>query len=346
MNFTAKKLFVAFCAAMAATYGVSTVAEQFTVEPTKAQVLQDKITERDEFLKKINVVPVDEMKGQKVLGAVANVIGKRTNTALNKRTTKNVLSLGAKDYELFKTEHDVNIKYNQIDSWAKFPDFKDRYSKWVQTAIALARVTTGWYGVSVAIETDPEENPNGEDLNKGWLQLLREYNEGAQWFDGSEGTAVADEIRIGEGGDFVNLDAAVFACLQMVNPIHRKRNDLVVFIGEDLLAYEQAKLYEAQGRTPSEKERIKNLLVNRTYGGLPSDTPTAFPPRGIFITSYDNLSIYYQGTSVRRTVKDNPEQDQVDDFNSLNEGYVIEDEEKAAGFEFANVKIKDGGTWV
>lgn len=338
-----KHLFVAMCAVMAQTYGVASVSEDFNVTPTHAQRLQDKIVEQDSFLQKINVLPVDELKGEKVLGSVAGLLGKRTNTDANDRTTSDVLSLGSQIYELHKTEFDTHIKYRTIDSWAKFPDFEERYANWVRKAIALARVNVGWYGTSVAAVTNATTSPNGEDVNKGWLQLLREYKSGAQWL--TEG-ATENEIRIGEGGDFPNLDAAVHACLQMIDKVHRKSNDLVAFIGDDLLAEEQARLYAAQGRTPSEKERIQNLLVTRTYGNLPCDTPTGFPSRGLLITSYNNLSLYYQADSWRRKIEDNAKRDRVEDYNSVNEGYVVEDEEKAAGFEFANVKIKQGSSWV
>lgn len=338
-----KLLFTAMLVSMAATYGVESVAEQFTVNPTTAQKLVDKLIEQETLLQKINNVPVDELKGQKVIGSVTGLHAKRTNTAANDRVPQDVISLGSKDYELFKTEFDTFLTYAMVDTWAKFPDLKDRYRNWVLKAIALTRVQIGWYGTHAATVTDSTTYPLNQDVNKGWLQHLREYNGGAQWFE--EG-ATANEIRIGAGGDFENLDSAVHALLQMINPVHRKSKDLVVFIGDELLAAEQARLYASQGRTPSEKERIANILVTKTYANLPAETPTGFPGRGLMITSYSNLSIYWQETSWRRSVIDNPKRDRVEDYNSVNEGYVIEDEEKAAGFEFANVKIKEGNSWV
>ncbi|MCX2834467.1 phage major capsid protein, P2 family [Microbulbifer thermotolerans] len=342
-----KKLFGAMLAAMASTYGVASVSEAFSVEPTIAQELQDKIVESDAFLREINVVPVDEIKGEKVIGSAAGLVPKRTNTDANDRQTSDVLSLGSKLYELFHTEFDTHIKWSTIDAWAKFPDFQERYGKWVRKAIALARIRVGWVGTSAAAVTDPEANPNGEDVNKGWLQLLREYKEGAQWFDGTTGTQEAGEIRIGKGGDFENLDATVHAVKQMINPLHRGAKDLVAIVGEELVAEEKAALYKAMGQTPTEKERIEKEVVSKVYAGLPLKTDVPFfPARGILITSLDNLSIYYQTDSWRRQVQDNPKRCRVEDYNSVNEGYVIEDEEKAAGVEFAKVKLPDGnGGW-
>ncbi|MFC6633543.1 phage major capsid protein, P2 family [Microbulbifer taiwanensis] len=342
-----KKLFSAMLVAMAASYGVEAVSENFNVMPTIAQELQDKIVESDAFLQAVNVVPVDEIKGEKVIGSAAGLVPKRTDTDNNDRQTSDVLSLGSKGYELFPTEFDTHIKWATIDAWAKFPDFQERYGKWVRKAIALARIRVGWVGTSAAAVTNPVANPNGEDVNKGWLQLLREYNGGAQWFDGSTGTQMANEIRIGAGGDFENLDSAVHAVKQMINHLHRGAGDLVAIVGEDLVAEEKAALYKALGQKPTEKERIENEVVSKVYAGLPLKTDVPFfPARGILITSLDNLSIYYQTDSWRRQVSDNPKRSRVEDYNSVNEGYVIEDEEKAAGVEFANVKLPDGaGGW-
>ena len=344
MNFATKKLFTAMMAAMATTYGVADVYEQFNVTPTVAQELHDAISQEVSFLQRINIVPVDELKGQKVLGGVSGLLGKRTNTDDNDRETQEVLTLGKKDYELFFTEYDVHLKYATIDSWAKFKDFQQRYGKWVRKAIGLARIRTGWLGTSAAAETDPDTNTMGEDTNKGWLQHLREYKAGIQWFD--EG-ATAGEIRFGEGGDFVNLDSAVFAVKQMINQLHRSSGDLVAIVGEDLIAEEKAALYSALGRKPSEKERIDKEVVSKVYAGCPvvTDIPF-FPARGILVTSLDNLSIYYQTDSWRRQVVDNAKRSRIEDYNSVNDGYVIEDEEKAAGIEFENVKMPDGdGGW-
>lgn len=343
MKEASKKKYLAFCIAMATTFGVESVAEQFSVAPTIAQTLHEKIVEEDTFLAKINTFPVDELKGEKVLGAVSGVVGKRTNTDENDRVPQEVLALGSKDYQLYSTEFDTYIKYATVDAWAKFPEFQELYAKWVRKAIAMARVRTGWYGTSAATVTNKATNPNGEDVNKGWFQLMREYDGGSQWLSAG---GTANQIRIGEGGDYPNLDAAVHDCRQMLDPIFRERDDLVAFIGSDLLAADKASLYVKQGSTPSEKERIANELVTKTYGGLSVNTPSGFPSRGLFITTYDNLSWYYQDTSVRRQVVDNPRRNRVEDYTSVNDGYVVENEEMAAGFEYKNIKIKEGAAWV
>ena len=38
------------------------------------------------------------------------------------------------------------------------------------------KITIGWYGECVEKNTDATANPNGEDVNKGWYQAMRDHN--------------------------------------------------------------------------------------------------------------------------------------------------------------------------
>lgn len=338
-----RKKFSALCKNMASQYEVDDVSKSFAATPSLEQKLTDKVTEQSSFLQQINVLGVDELKGEKILGSVTGMLGKRTNTLVTPRLTANLLNLDTKGYECVKTEYDVHLLYATLDAWAKFKDFEQRFSMYVRKAMALARIKVGWHGTSVAVTTDGNANLNGEDVNKGWVQHLREYNSGAQVFD--EG-ATANTIRVGGDGDFANLDGLVYGVLQNVSDVHRDGGDLVAILGRDLLAYDKTQLYTAQGATPTEKERVENATVTRTYGGLPAMSVPFFPARGLFITSLDNLSLYFQNGAVRQKVNDNAERDRVDHFNTLNEAYVVEDLEKAATIEAGNVALWNGTAFV
>ncbi|STH27919.1 P2 family phage major capsid protein [Escherichia coli] len=50
-----------------------------------------------------------------------------------------------------------------------------------------------------------------------------------------------------------------------------------------------------------------------------------FPPNALLITRLDNLSIYWQEDTRRRSVIDNPKRDRIENFESVNEAYVVED---------------------
>ncbi|MNJ23914.1 Phage major capsid protein, P2 family [compost metagenome] len=159
---------------IAETYGVESARRMFSVEPTIAQELNDAITAKADFLERINVVPVGEIKGEKVFIGVNGPVTGRTNTKTTDREAKDSSALENTTYELADTQSDVGLPYAKIDAWAKFPDFKDRYSAAVQKRIAQDRIVIGFHGISAATQTDLAANPKLQDVNKGWLQQLRE----------------------------------------------------------------------------------------------------------------------------------------------------------------------------
>ena len=333
MSALSAKLFGQLQNDIADTYGVPDSTRMFAVDPTIAQELNDKITERVDFLSRINVIPVSEIKGQKVFIGVSGPITGRTDTKTKDRDAKDMSDLSGKGYELFHTESDVGLPFAKIDSWAKFPDFADRYSAAVQKQIALDRIMIGWHGVSVATQTDPAAHPMLEDVNKGWLQQARELIPEQVLDKGADPT----KIELGVGGDYVNLDALVHDVKQMIDPVFRDAGDLIAIIGSDLLAADKGKLYANQAGTPTEKERIEGAQVIATYGGLPSYVVPFFPSNAVVVTSWDNLSIYFQDSSWRRHLLENPKRSRVEDYNGRNEGYVIEQLEKFAAAE--NVEL-------
>lgn len=312
--------------AIAESYGVKRASKMFAVEASVAQELNDAITAKADFLERINIIPVSEIKGEKVFIGVNGPVTGRTNTKTADRQAKDASALENTTYELVDTQSDVGLPYAKIDAWAKFPDFQDRYSAAVQKRIAQDRIVIGFHGKTAAPQTDLDANPKLQDVNKGWLQQLREDAPQQVLKEGKN----AGMITLGAGGDYANLDALVHDTKQMVDEILREDGDLVAIIGSDLLAADKAKLYTKQGDTPTEKERIENAQVIATYGGLPAFSVPNFPVNAVLVTSWDNLSIYFQDTSWRKQTVDNPKRSRVEDYNSRNEGYVIEQMEKIA----------------
>ncbi|WP_419787324.1 phage major capsid protein, P2 family [Pseudodesulfovibrio sp.] len=347
MNFSTQQAFAAFLVQLAKNYGVTDVGKQFTVVPELEQRFQDKIVEKENFLGKINVVPVEELSGKNVLGSANSPASGRTDTSdgTKERKPRNILGLEEWVYQLYKTNSDVFIPYDILDMWAKkIPNLGAHYTAYVQQQIANDRVMIGWHGVDAAADTDITTYSLLQDVNKGWFQYMRDNLPG----NILTGGAVAGEIRIGtmDGADYANLDDVAHDLRQGIPSYLRK--DLVVLVGEDLIGARNGILYKKWADTPSEKAGIAQAMAS--IGGMPWDTPSFFPDSTMVVTSYKNLSIYHQSGSWRRNLKDKPEQDQVQDFNSRNEGYVVEEPRAFAGLEFLddNVKVPNaaGDAWV
>lgn len=319
--------------AFAKAYKANEGANYFTVEPSAAQSINEMITAKSDFLERINIVPVSQIMGDKVMLGVTGPVTGRTNINTTDREPKDFSSVDNNTYELSSTESDVGLSWAKIDAWAKFPDFHKRYSAAVQKQIALDRMMIGFRGTHCAAQTDIEAFPMLEDVNKGWLQQAREKVPGQVLSQGLE----AGKIRLGEGGDYANLDALVYDVKRAIDDNLRDDSDLIAIIGSDLLAHDKAVLYAKQAGTPTEKERIESAQVVSTYGGVPSFSVPFFPVNAVLVTSWDNLSIYFQDTSWRVLMQENPKRNRVEDYNSRNEGYVVEQFAKLAMAE--NVEL-------
>ena len=93
------KMYAQLQLAIAESYGVELASKHFSVDPTIAQELNDAITAKSDFLGRINVIPVTEIKGQKVFIGVSGPVTGRTNTKTTDREAKDASSLDQSTYE-------------------------------------------------------------------------------------------------------------------------------------------------------------------------------------------------------------------------------------------------------
>ena len=344
MQENTKKKLGEYVTAVAKQNGVDDATERFNVNPNGTQRIIAAIRESNWFLKRINIISVENQSGEAIGLGVTGMIASRTDTSGDgERKPKDYSGMTAMPYMCEQTNFDTALRYAKLDAWAHMKNFAKIISSHTREQIDTNKITVGWYGESVAKNTNPVTNPNGEDVNKGWFQAMRDHNADRLIKEGK----TPGELRIGEGGDFINLDSAVLNVKNLLHPACENDANLIAIIGSDLLGYERAKFYEVHGNTPSEKSKVEEKQVIGTYGGLPAVSVPGFPPTGIMVTSYDNLSIYIQKGSVRRSVgKKNDAKDQVENFESMNMAYVIEKLEKVAAVEFKNVKLKIGEAWV
>ena len=111
-KFTQEK-FNQYIASVAAANGESEsfVASggQFTVEPTIQQKLENAVLENSDFLKRINIVMVEEMKGSALRLGVLSPVASRTDTNTKARETTDIHSLQENIYECAQTNYDTHL---------------------------------------------------------------------------------------------------------------------------------------------------------------------------------------------------------------------------------------------
>lgn len=301
---------------------VPSAREQFAVDPSVQQTLETKIQESSEFLSKVNIMGVKEMQGDKLGLGVSGPIASRTNTDANDRVPRSVETLDSTGYECKKTNYDTFIKYATLDAWAKFPDFQTRVRDLIVKRQALDRIMIGFNGTSAAAVTNLAANPLLQDVNIGWLQHIRTKAPARVLDDG----AVAGTIKVGgAGADYKNLDALVYDAYQtLLDPWFRTDSTLIALVGNDLL---HDKLFPlvSEPDAPSEILAADIVRSQRRLGGLQAVTVPFFPPGKVLITRFDNLSLYWQESARRRSIVDNAKRDRIENFESSNDAYVVED---------------------
>lgn len=301
--------------------GVPSAAEKFTVSPTIQQRLETRMQESSAFLQAINMVGVTEQSGSKVGIGVSGPIAGRTNTTVNDRVPRDVGALDEFGYTCKQTNFDTYVTYTQLDAWAKFPDFQTRLAAAILRQQALDRMMIGFNGRSAAVETDRAANPLLQDVNIGWLQKIRTE---APTRVMSEG-AVAGKVTYGSGGDYDNLDALVYDAVMMLDPWFRESPDLRVIVSRDLLHDKYFPLLNSTTDNPVNQLAADMVISQKRVGGQQALGVPYFPPGTILLTAPKNLSLYWQEGARRRAVQDNPKRDRIENYESSNDAYVVEE---------------------
>lgn len=344
MRNTTRLLFNSYVSAIALLNGVApeSVGAHFTVAPVVEQKLEERIQQGSEFLNRISFVPVDQQEGDKVGIGVTRPLASRTNTAAGNRRTPtdptDSSDLGC--YRCEQTNFDHAIRYAKLDAWAHKPEFQQLVRDVILKQQGRDRIMIGWNGTSVAVATDRTANPLLQDVNKGWLFKIRTFAPARVLSDGdlttnpTKAIYVAGDGEIGTDADYANIDALAFDAIELLDEWHRDDTDLVVICGRDLVHEKFLNVINAAGDKATEMEaRDRILTLPKQVGGKVAVMVPFFPANAMLITSLDNLAIYVQNGTRRRMIKDEPALDQIENYESVNEAYVVEDYGRCALIE-------------
>ncbi len=179
------------------------VSKKFTVEPSVTQTLMNTMQESSDFLTRINIVPVSEMKGEKIGIGVTGPIASTTDTAGGtERQPKDFSKLASNKYECDQVNFDFYIRYKTLDLWARYQDFQLRIRNAIIKRQSLDLIMAGFNGVRRAETSDRSSNPMLQDVAVGWLQKYR--NEAParvmSKVTDEEGHTTSEVIRVGKSG--------------------------------------------------------------------------------------------------------------------------------------------------
>lgn len=309
--------------------------KQFAVSPVIEQKLQAKLVVTSDFMSRINVMPVVEQQGARIGVGVGRSLAGRVNRANGER--RNPGDVSASDaidsYFCKKTDYDYAWSYALLDAWAHRPEFQQLLRDAVIVQKASDIITIGFNGVNAAAKTDREVYPLLQDVNWGWLYKMRTHAASRVMSHGSKDNL---KVYVSETGtaDYKTLDGLVFDAIQnLIHERYRTATDLVVIVGSDLVHEKYFKIVEEAGSTATEQVARDVILSSRQLGGKPTMQVPFFPANAIMITSLKNLSYYWQLGTARRAIRDEPALDQIENYESINDAFMVEDYGKACLIE-------------
>lgn len=305
--------------------------ELFTLSPTALITIVKKQQESNWFLSKINMIDVIDQSGQKLGINSEKPIASTTDTTQSERAPAFFDSELINEYFCTQTNFDTCISYSKLDAYASSKDFEEILNSAINDRQGLDRIMIGFNGVTRAATSDRESNPLLQDVNKGWLQKIREQNPKnclKEIYPDSNEIKVGNNVSVEFG--YLNLDALVIDLVRHRIPVEFQDDpELVVIVGRKNVSDKYLKLMNEYGSIPSEQLSLESMLTNKRIGNLPAISVPFFPENAVLITRLDNLSIYYQAGSSRKIVSENPKRDRIEVYESVNESYVIETLEAA-----------------
>ena len=317
-----------FSATMLTSAGASAGQNMFNLTPPMETKLRQAIMQSDSFLGMISLLPVQQIKGQVVDVGDDGLSTGRSDTG---RFSVEVGQSG-NTYELTKTDSGAHIMWETMTQWANSGS-KNEWLTMMKNAIsrrfALDMLRIGFNGTSIAAKTDPVANPLGQDVNKGWLKIVKEKA-------AAQVLASADLDPTGATQDsYKNLDSLVQDLINTtIAPEHRQDPDLVVLVGSDLVAAEQHRLLEAAD-SPTEHKAAQSLA--KTIAGKKAYTPPFFPANQIWVTNTKNLQILTQEGTQWRKQKNDEDELRFKQNHIRMEGYAVGNLKKFAAIESVTV---------
>lgn len=313
LNKRARELLKQHKAGLEKSYSVDDASKYFALSDPKETQLRAALLESVEFLNLIFCADVDQLSGQVIAAGNPGIYTGRKKGGRFIREN----GVSGNEFKLVETDSGAALPWDLLSVWANAGgenEFFQLMQEFTNESFALDMLRIGFNGTHVADSTDPDKYPNGEDVNIGWHQIAKDWNDGKQ--------IITEAVSLDDGGDYRSLDAMAQDIINTCIPAqYRTDPRLTVLVGADLVAAEQSRLYNAADR-PSEK--IAAQLLGSTIAGRPAYVPPFMPGKRMVVTIPKFMHIYTQRNTRQRKAEFVEDRKQYENKYLRNEGYALQ----------------------
>lgn len=312
---------------------LSSNSETFSISEPSENLLRVAISDSSWFLNQLTLSDVNEERGDAInLGD--NTL--HTGRSIEARFHKDIHFEGM-PYTLEETDTCAAISFEQMSMIANSGSGDDEHFTKVMSdlfskAVSLDMIRVGFNGEFCGFPTKPDVYKRGQDVNRGWHTLAKEFNKGSQ--------VITDKIVLGKDGDFPNLDAmANYLIMKKIPEEFREDPRLVVLVGSELAALYREKLFNSSDKAADVQA---SQMALSTLAGRFAIIPPFMPGRRLVVTTLDNLHIYTQ-KNTRRFRAEFVDDRKVYEHSYLrNEGYGLGDGNLYAAIDESAFQIEEG----
>lgn len=285
--------------------------QPYNKEEKREQLFFKRIKENRLF-KHLSVIQTKFTAGN-AMGLYAPFAG-QTDTTQAERNVKLALS-PVSEYHCQQINIDAFLSYGRIDAHNLENDLQNHIEKLLADSVMRSLLMVGFNGEArKGISSNAEENPLGQDVQKGWLQKIREQGENPN--------AYLNKASVSKAGKYKSVNALIKHGLKQITPHYAGAGDMVAICGRNVIADD---ILQSNHSDLTEDLGDFLTLCQNAKGGLKAISVPYFPNNAILITRLDNLAVYYQVGTLRSLMIDESEGDRIKTYNSLNVDFIVED---------------------
>lgn len=216
---------------------------------------------------------------------------------------------------LSETDSCASLTYTEIASMANTDNFSNEMINFFKKTVARDMLRVGFNGKMIAENTDPEQYKNGEDINIGWHELAKTFNNGSQ--------VISDGFSLGNGGDFADVhDLADCLITSKIPEGQREDPGLVVLVGAQLAARDRLKLFNMADQPLA---LTAGDMLESSVAGRFAFIPPFMPGKRLAVTTLKNLQILTLKHSQHYRAEDIPVRGVYEHGYLRDEGYALGD---------------------